>query len=88
MVSAELVKERIKTGIPDAQIQVLTSDGDHFDVIVVSSTFTGKRLLQQHQLVKETISSEMLSGAIHALSIKTFTPEEWDVYTHSSGAIR
>ncbi len=77
MVSPELVEERIKAEIPDAQVQVLTNDGEHFDVVVVSSAFEGKRLLQQHQLVKKTVEQEMLSGVIHAMSIKTYTPQEW-----------
>jgi acid stress-induced BolA-like protein IbaG/YrbA len=44
---------------------------------VVSESFAGKGRVQQHQMVYKTVQDEMLSGAIHAMSVKTFTPEAW-----------
>ncbi len=79
MVSPEQVAEMIKTGLPDAEVQVqdLTGTRDHYQVVVVSAQFEGKRLIQQHQLVYGTLQQAMSSEAIHALTMKTYTPQEW-----------
>jgi acid stress-induced BolA-like protein IbaG/YrbA len=77
MVSSEQVEQAIKAQIPDAQVQVITPDGEHYEVTVVSSQFEGKGLVQQHQLVYRAIQEEMLSGAIHAMAVKTYTPQSW-----------
>lgn len=79
MVSPEQVEAMIRAGLPDAQVQVqdLTGTRDHYQVVVVSSEFAGKRLIQQHQLVYGTLQQAMSSEAIHALTMKTYTPEEW-----------
>jgi acid stress-induced BolA-like protein IbaG/YrbA len=77
MLSSEQVEQAIKAQIPDAQVQVITPDGEHYEVTVVSSQFEGKGLVQQHQLVYRAIQQEMLSGAIHAMAVKTYTPQAW-----------
>ncbi len=79
MVSPDQVEAMIRAGLPDAQVQVqdLTGTRDHYQVVVVSSQFAGKRLIQQHQLVYGTLQQAMSSEAIHALTMKTYTPEEW-----------
>ncbi|MCK5498551.1 MAG: BolA family transcriptional regulator, partial [Gammaproteobacteria bacterium] len=51
-------------------------DGRHFQVIVVSDAFSGKNMVQQHQLVYQTLGDKV-GGDIHALSINTYTNEEW-----------
>jgi acid stress-induced BolA-like protein IbaG/YrbA len=79
MVSSDQVEAMIKIEIPDAQVQVLTSDGEHYEVVVVSPVFEGKRLVQQHQLVYSAIKTEMLTGAIHAMAVKTYTPQAWEL---------
>jgi acid stress-induced BolA-like protein IbaG/YrbA len=77
MVSPDQVEQAIKAQIPDAQVQVITPDGEHYEVTVVSSQFEGKGLVQQHQLVYRAIQEDMHSGAIHAMAVKTFTPQAW-----------
>lgn len=79
MVSPDQVEAIIKAGLPDAQVQVqdLTGGGDHYQVVVVSSLFEGKGLVQQHQLVYRALQQEMSSEAIHALTMKTYTPQTW-----------
>jgi stress-induced morphogen len=79
MVSPEQVAALIKAGLPDAEVQVqdLTGTRDHYQVVVVSAQFAGKRLIQQHQLVNSAVQQEMVSGELHALTMKTYTPEEW-----------
>lgn len=79
MISPDQVEAMIKSGLPNAQVQVqdLTGGGDHYQVTVVSSLFEGKRRVQQHQLVYGAVKQAMASEAIHALALNTYTPEEW-----------
>jgi acid stress-induced BolA-like protein IbaG/YrbA len=79
MVSPNQVEAMIKAGLPDAQVQVqdLTGGGDHYQVVVVSSLFEGKRPVQRHQMVYGALQQAMASEAIHALSMKTYTPQDW-----------
>jgi acid stress-induced BolA-like protein IbaG/YrbA len=81
MISPNQVEAMIQAQLPDAQVQVLTNDGEHYEVVVVSSAFEGKGLVQQHQLVYKAIQQEMLSGAIHAMAVKTYTPDAWQNVT-------
>jgi len=76
----------IKTALPDAQVQIqdLTGGGDHYQAVVVSSEFAGKTLVQQHQMVYGAVRQAMSSEAIHALALKTYTPEDW-VATNQAG---
>ncbi len=79
MISPEQVEALIKAEIPDAQVQVqdLTGGGDHLQAIVISSQFEGKSLVKQHQLVYGALNQAMATEAIHALALKTYTPEAW-----------
>lgn len=79
MVRPEEVETMIQTQLPDAQVQVqdLTGGGDHLQVTVISTAFEGKSLVQQHQLVYGAVNSAMASEAIHALALKTYTPDTW-----------
>lgn len=79
MISPQQVEEMIKAEIPDAQVQVqdLTGGGDHYQVTVVSPQFEGKGLVQQHQLIYGALRQAMSSEAIHALALKTYTPQAW-----------
>jgi acid stress-induced BolA-like protein IbaG/YrbA len=77
MISPDQVEAMIKAGLPNAEVTVLSNDGEHFDVTVVSSSFEGKRRVQQHQLVYSAVKQAMASEAIHALALNTFTPNEW-----------
>ncbi|HLO87295.1 MAG TPA: BolA/IbaG family iron-sulfur metabolism protein [Nostocaceae cyanobacterium] len=79
MITPDQVEAMIKAELPDAQVQVhdLTGGGDHYQVTVVSSQFAGKGLVQQHQLVYASLRQAMSTEAIHALALKTYTPEAW-----------
>jgi stress-induced morphogen len=76
MPSAEELKQRIESTLPGARAEVedLTGGGDHFRAEVVSDQFAGLSRIEQHQLVYGVFGNEV-GGAIHALSIKTSTPE-------------
>jgi acid stress-induced BolA-like protein IbaG/YrbA len=71
------IKHLIEAGIQNCEAFV-DGDGAHFRAFVVSPVFSGKSRLQKQQLVNDTVKAQLLDGTLHALSIKTFTPEEWD----------
>ena len=77
----EEIKRLIEMGLPDALVQV-EGDGSHFNAIVVSESFTNKSRIQKQQLVYATVQQQLLDGSLHALSLKTFTPEEWRTNGH------
>lgn len=80
MVSLQQVEALIRAKLPDAEVSVQDlGGGDHLQAIVVSSAFEGKSRVQQHQLVYNAVQAEMASEAIHALALKTYTPEAWQV---------
>lgn len=70
------IEQLISTGLPDCEVQV-TGDGSHFEAVVIDPVFAGKSLLQKQRLVMATVREQIDSGELHALAIKTFTPEEW-----------
>lgn len=70
------IKRMIEAGLPDAQVDI-EGDGYHFQAVVVSDTFAGKSMLQQHKMVYATLGDNM-GSAIHALSMRTYTIDEWN----------
>jgi len=71
----ELIQEMIQKGLPSAEVQVTGDDGQHFEAVVISDTFIGKRLLQRHQQVYACLGEKM-GNEIHALRLSTLTPDE------------
>jgi acid stress-induced BolA-like protein IbaG/YrbA len=76
MVTPESIQIDIAQNMATEYLTV-TGDGQHFEAVVVSDEFAGKSRIQRQQLVYQTLGSRM-TGEIHALSMKTFTPEEWE----------
>ena len=76
MPTAEEIRQRIEAAIPDssAEVEDWTGGGDHFRATVVSGAFAGLSRIQQHRLVYDIFGAE-IGGPIHALSLKTQTPE-------------
>jgi acid stress-induced BolA-like protein IbaG/YrbA len=71
----EQVKQYIAAGLACQHLDV-EGDGQHFFATIVSDAFEGKRLIQRHQLVYAALG-ERMRQEIHALSMKTLTPAEW-----------
>lgn len=73
------VQELIEKAIPEAHVSIndLVGDGDHLQVIVVSQKFEGKSLLEQHQMILTPLR-ESLKTDLHALTLKTYTPQQWE----------
>ena len=76
------IRSCIEAGLPGSEV-LIDGDGTHFSAVVVSDMFVGKSLVQQHQLVYKTLG-EKVGSDIHALSIKTFTPEDWQKFRESA----
>ncbi len=72
----EDIKKAIEDGLQGANV-IVDGDGTHFAAVVVSEEFQGKSMVQQHQLVYKTLGDKV-GADIHALSLKTLTPDEWD----------
>ncbi|HEY9907171.1 MAG TPA: BolA/IbaG family iron-sulfur metabolism protein [Thermosynechococcaceae cyanobacterium] len=77
MIEPKQVEAMIRAAMPDAEVQALSPDGEHFEVTVISDLFEGKRSVQQHQMVYGAVQQAMATEAIHALSLKTYTPQTW-----------
>ena len=73
------IKAIIEKAVPQSTAHVSdpNNDGEHFEAIVVSSVFEGLLLVKQHQMVLGALR-EQFAGAVHAMRLKTFTPEKWE----------
>lgn len=80
MIGLEQVEAMIKERLPDAQVVIkdMKGGGDHLEVLVVSAEFEGKNRVKQHQLVYSALQEALDSEAIHALALKTYTPQTWE----------
>jgi len=75
-METEAVAKLIRGGMPGADVRV-TGDGTHFEAVVISDQFAGKTPIQKQRLVMSTVRPQIENGELHALSIKSFTPEQW-----------
>lgn len=74
MTAAE-VQALIAAELPGASVRVVSDDDTHFEATVVAPQFSGKRMIQRHQLIYAALGTRM-GREIHALSIQALTPEE------------
>lgn len=75
MTTPESIERHLRAGLDCRHLSV-TGDGAHFEAIIVSTAFAGKSRVARHQVVYGVLG-ERMREEIHALSMKTFTPEEW-----------
>lgn len=74
-MTPEEIKKMIENGI-DTSIVNVSGDGTHFEAVIVSDEFEGKMPVDRHKLVYQTLGNAMKED-IHALSIRTYTTEQW-----------
>lgn len=73
-----LKKSRIRSSKVLLDVRyLLTETVVIFQAIIVSDAFSGKNMVQQHQLVYQTLGDKVGGEELHALSISTYTNEEW-----------
>lgn len=75
MTEQELA-QLIGAGLACEHLEV-TGDGRHWSAVIVSPAFAGLARIRRHQLVYATLGQRMHTDEVHALSMKTLTPQEW-----------
>jgi acid stress-induced BolA-like protein IbaG/YrbA len=75
-MTAEELRSLIAASLVCSHIEV-EGDGRHWAAVIVSAEFAGLRRIQRHQKVYATLGARMHNDEVHALSMQTFTPEEW-----------
>jgi acid stress-induced BolA-like protein IbaG/YrbA len=75
-MTAEQLKALIAQNLHCSPLTV-EGDGRHWSAVVVSSEFEGRRPVWRHQRVYATLGQRMQTDEVHALSMKTYTPDEW-----------
>ncbi|REH38729.1 acid stress-induced BolA-like protein IbaG/YrbA [Paraperlucidibaca baekdonensis] len=76
-MNAHEIEQRLKAAITDAEHIAVEGDGGKFTVTVVHTAFETLRPVAKQQLIYGPLQADIASGAIHAVSMRTFTPEEW-----------
>lgn len=78
-MNPDALKNKIETLAPGTQAQVmdLTGTEDHYQAVVVSPLFQGKLSIERHRIVMDLLKEEIDSGEVHALTLKTYTPEQY-----------
>lgn len=71
------VQQLIEQGLPGCKAMV-DGDGSHFQATVVSAVFENTSMVQQQQMVYRTLGDKITNGEVHALTIKTYTPSQWE----------
>tara|TARA_B100001063_G_C16713828_1_gene529561 strand:- start:422 stop:682 length:261 start_codon:yes stop_codon:yes gene_type:complete len=73
----------LEAGFKSSVVKVESDDNTHFSALIITTEFSGKRLLDRHQMVYKCLGS-LVGNEIHALSITALTPDEWN--KQSNGA--
>ena len=83
-MNPDRVKTLIVGSLPCETLRV-EGDGQHFEALIVSARFAGKNRVQRQQMINAVLRPCFDSGELHALSMKTLTPEEWDAWDARRG---
>ncbi|MDN5848856.1 MAG: BolA/IbaG family iron-sulfur metabolism protein [Nitrococcus sp.] len=75
-MNPQQVKELLESGFTDARVEV-AGDGRHFQALVVSPDFEGAPMLKRHRMVYAQLREHIDSEVLHAISLRTLTPEQW-----------
>lgn len=80
MITPEEIQQTLAKALPLTLVETqdLTGGGDHWQVIIVSPAFEGKGLLEQQRMVNDALKAEMDTQRIHALTMKLYTPAQWE----------
>jgi acid stress-induced BolA-like protein IbaG/YrbA len=82
MLDPKNLEAMIAGALPGSTVEVrdTTGTGDHFEARVVSPSFEGKSMVEQHKLVYAPLQELLRTGELHALALKTYTPEQWQKF--------
>lgn len=70
------IERLITDGLPDADVRIMSPDNTHYEAVIVTPAFEGKRAIARHQLVYRCLGT-LMGNEIHAMSIRAHTPDEW-----------
>ncbi|MGB1236814.1 MAG: BolA family protein [Pseudomonadales bacterium] len=76
-MQAHEVKQIIESHIQGAEVET-AGEGCNFEVQVVSEQFEGLMPVKRQQLVYKCVEQQIADGTIHALTIKAYTPAQWE----------
>lgn len=78
-MSPETLQKKLETLAPETQAMImdLTGTQDHYQAVVISPVFQGKLTIERHRMVFDLVQKDIDSGEIHALTLKTYTPEQY-----------
>ncbi|MCW4151635.1 BolA/IbaG family iron-sulfur metabolism protein [Halomonas sp. 18H] len=79
------VKALLESRIDNCEFHI-QGEGCDFQVTAVGDVFDGLSRVKRQQLVYSALSDEIASGALHAITIRTYTPQQWQAATESKGA--
>ena len=77
MLDSKQIESWIAAGLP-CEFVAVQGDGQHFEAVIVSSEFAGLNRVKRQQRVNAILKARFDTGELHALSMKTLTPEEWN----------
>jgi acid stress-induced BolA-like protein IbaG/YrbA len=79
MLDPEGIRAKILAALPGSTVEVrdTTGTGDHFEALVVSPAFAGKSMIEQQRAVYAPLDAWLKTGELHALALKTYSPEQW-----------
>lgn len=67
----------LRDNLPDSHVMVSSDDGTHFEAVVITDAFQNKKPVDRQRMVYAIIGAHITSGVVHALSLKTYTHQEW-----------
>ena len=73
----EKIKQHIQSNLANSDIKIFTNDDKHFNIIIISDLFKDKTLIERQRIIYDSIVQYIISGEVHAVSLKTSTNEEW-----------
>jgi len=76
-MDAATVKGLLQAHLEDCEFLV-QGEGNHYDITAIGDVFEGLRPVKKQQLIYAALSEQIADGSIHAVQIRTFTPQEWD----------
>ncbi|MBS9402068.1 BolA family transcriptional regulator [Halomonas sp. TRM85114] len=78
------VKTLLESRIDGCEFHI-QGEGCNFQVVAISELFEGLSAVKRQQLIYGALTDEIASGALHAISIKAYTPAQWQA-TANQGA--
>ncbi len=71
------IEVMLRAGLPGAQVIIKSNDNTHFEAVIITDQFNNKKSLERQKMVFAVLGQHITNGSIHALSLKTFTQQEW-----------